>query len=89
MDLKINRYFCENINNNDWILDNDACYQVMTRKVKSTFHLITQETVIVMGKKQFKELIQEGKLVRFTELENSARFKSLYPGCKAWRFNVD
>lgn len=90
MDLKINRYICENIKNTDWILDNDACYQMMTRTVRTPGRMGTTDThYIVMSKKQFKELLKEGKLVRFTELENSEKFKNRYLGCKAWRFNVD
>lgn len=89
MDLKINRYLCENITNRDWILDNNACYQVMTRTHYSTFHLISRQEIIIMSKKQFKQLLKEGKLIRFIELENSEKFKTHYGGCKAWRFNVD
>lgn len=95
MDLKINRYMCENITNKDWVLDNGSCYQVYTRThtVYETHYRIPKECKIQMSKTQFNRLVKAGMLVRFTELEKSAawerRFGKYCQFLKAWRFNVE
>ena len=91
MMLKIGRYIFKNITNEDWILDNDACYQCMTLKHMgddgSRFHF-KKPMATIMSKKQFVQLVKEGKIVRFEEFENSEIFKVNYKSCKAWRFNI-
>lgn len=91
MTLKIGRYTFDNITNKDWILDNDVCYQCMTLKHMSDdgsrYH-IKEFVPTIMSKKLFKQLVREGKIVRFENFENSEKFKRYYAGCKAWRFNV-
>lgn len=91
MTLKIGRYTFENITNKDWILDNGACYQCITLTHRSDdgsrFHIV-KNVPTIMSKKQFKQLIKEDKIVRYTELEFSPTWKSNSSGCKAWRFNI-
>lgn len=85
MDLKIGRYLCKNLSNKDWVLDNDACYQVMTRRRKDYSRPITANIPLVMSKKQFNQLKKDGKLVLAPEIIAGSR----YEGCKAWRFNIE
>ena len=92
MTLKIGRYTIQDIDNKDWILDNGSCYQVMTRQVRRTQRHIPHTTPIVMSKKQFAELVKQGKIVRYTELEETISWKRRYEHfttIKAWKFNVE
>lgn len=89
MELKINRYNFD-VTNEDWILDNGACYQCMTltHKTLNLHHISDMPTI--MSKKQFMELKKENLLIDDTET-----FKQLYPhrfgcweGLKIWRFDI-
>ena len=45
-----------------------------------------------MSKKQFAELVKQGKIVRYTEIEETVAWKRRYEyftTIKAWRFNVE
>lgn len=85
MDLKIGRCLCKDITNEDWILDNDACYQVMTRRRKDYSRHIITYLPLVMSKKLFAQLKKEGKIVLAPEMITGSQ----YAGCKAWRFNIE
>lgn len=94
MDLKIYRYLCKNITNKDWVLDNGSSYIVYTRThtVYESRYGIPHECKIEMSKTQFNRLVKEGKLVRFTEIEKTEKWKKrfgMYRDIKAWRFNVE
>lgn len=88
MKLKINRYTFDNITDKDWILDNGCCYQCMTllHTELDTSYKIPHRYATIMSKKQFKELLKQGIIVRFEAFENTERFKRLYGGCTAYRF---
>lgn len=51
--LKIGRYICE-IKKDDLILDNDACYQIITQKVGR------DKSYPIMSKKLFNDLKKTG-----------------------------
>lgn len=94
MNLKINRYMCENITNKDWVLDNGSCYIVYTRThtIYESSYGIPRECKIIMSKTQFNRLVKEGMLVRFTEIEKTKKWKERfgrYDCMSAWRFNVE
>lgn len=83
MDLKIGRYFCDNLTSKDWILDNGACYQIMTRRRKDYTRAIPAYIPIIISKKQFAQLKKEGIIVPAPDVDLSNYFSD----CKAYRFN--
>ncbi len=89
MRLKINRYEFD-VSNKDWILDNGFCYQCMTLTHydrNASWISSHKQCATQMSKKQFNQLVKEGKLIDYTEDFRKA-YPNIYIGCKVWKFNV-
>lgn len=86
MKLKINKWEFD-VTDQDWILDNGACYQCMTLK-HSVYEQSIRESrmqVTKMSKKQFKQLVKDGILYEVTNSPQNERYKD----CRVWKFKID
>ena len=84
VELKVGRNIL-NINENDLILDNGACYQIITKQIGSGFNKATP----VMSKKLFAdlkkcELIFTSEGLRLAAIQKYGNHVETY-----WKFNVD
>lgn len=74
-----------NITNDDIIMDNSACYQLITQTYRKGWH----DLYPIMSKTQFNKLLKENKLVLFKEKfdyydsQNKAHYMRYY------KFNVE
>ncbi len=81
--LKINRYIFDDINENDVIMDNGACIQMLTRTV---FRGYTSECV-KMSKKLFNEFKRYDFI--FADKELTKKHYSHADCVMLYRFNID
>lgn len=84
VELKVGRNIL-NINENDLILDNGACYQIITKQIRSGFNKVTP----VMSKKLFAdlkkcELIFTSEELRLVAIQKYGNHVKTY-----WKFNVE
>lgn len=82
--LKVGRNIL-NINENDLILDNGSCYQIITKQIGSGFNKITP----VISKKLFTdlkkcELIFTSERLRLAAIQKYGKHVKTY-----WKFNVE
>ena len=81
--LKVGRNIFD-IDENDLILDNGACYQIVTKRVNVGFN----ESIPVMSKKLFNELRKCGLIFTSEVLRQAAEEKYKHSGLKYWKFDV-
>lgn len=81
--LKIGRKVFD-IDKDDLILDNGACYQIVTKRVGFVFN----ESIPVMSKKMFNELRKCGLIFTSEGLRQAAEEKYNHSGLKYWKFDV-
>ena len=82
--LKVERNILE-IDEHDLILDNGACYQIVTKKVGLGFN----EFIPVMSKKLFGDLKKCKLIFTNEELQKVAIEKYGNHGVTFWKFNVN
>ena len=82
--LKIGRNVLD-IDENDLILDNGACYQIVTKRVGFGFN----ESIPVMSKKLFADLKKCELIFTSEGLMQAAIEKYGNHGVTFWKFNVD
>ena len=87
MKLKINRQEFD-VTNKDLVLDNDAIIQCITLKHQTSWYdNLCDGRITIMSKKQFKQLIKDGILVKIPDNEKPTGYKESF--CKLYRFNVE
>ncbi len=82
--LKVGRNILE-ISEDDLILDNGACYQIVTKMIGFGFN----EYIPVMSKKLFKDLKIVGLIFTNDTLKKSAIEKYGDPTLSYWKFDVE
>jgi hypothetical protein len=82
--MKIGRNEFE-ITDKDIILDNGACYQLITQTIRRGW----SETYPVIAKTLFEKLKRAGAVYTNDELDQLAKSKKYSVGCTYWKFNVD
>lgn len=82
--LKIGRNVFD-IDENDMILDNGACYQIITRKIVKGFDSYSP----IMSKKLFSELKKCGLVFTNEGLTQLAKEKYKTSKVTLWKFNVE
>lgn len=82
--IKVGRNILD-INENDLILDNGACYQIITKRIGFGFN----ESIPVMSKKLFSDLKKCGLIFTSEGLRQASVEK--YGNCVVtfWKFDVD
>lgn len=80
--MRIGRYEFD-INESDLILDNGACYQLITREVGSVFY----RTAPKVSKAMFKRLLKEKIIYTNEELAKLASTKYVSKDCVLYGFN--
>lgn len=83
MDLKVGRNVF-NITDDDLILDNGACYQIITKKIRGGWNTYPP----VMSKKLFNELKKRGFVFSSDELKASAEKRHNSCGLTYWKFDI-
>lgn len=73
------------IHNNDTIMDNSACYQLMTKTYYKNWH----HHYPVMSKTQFNKLLKENKLVLVGERFDYTDSNGEDHYMRYYKFNVD
>lgn len=81
--LKVGRNVCD-IDENDLILDNGSCYQIVTKQ--NSFGL--NKSIPVMSKKLFNELRKCGLVFTSEGLRQAAEEEYEHSGLKYWMFDV-
>lgn len=84
MELKVGRRIID-IDENDYILDNGACYQIITKKIGSGFNQISP----LMSKKLFNELKKLEFIFTSDGLKLQAEKRYGHTGLTYWKFNID
>lgn len=84
MELKVGRNII-NIDDNDLILDNGACYQIITKEIGTGF----RKSVPAMSKKLFNELKKLQFIFTSDGLKLLAEKRYGYTGMTYWKFNID
>lgn len=82
--LKVGRNILD-IDDNDLILDNGACYQIVTKRVGFG----PKEFIPVMSKKLFHDLKQCSLIFTSEALKQAAKEKYENPQVEFWKFNVN
>lgn len=84
MDLKVGRNILD-INEKDIILDNGACYQIITKEVGKLFETYSP----IMSKKLFDRLNRCGAVYTNEMLKKKAFEKYHTNSCTFWAFNIE
>lgn len=84
MELKVGRRIID-IDENDLILDNGCCYQIITKKIGSGFN----KAIPVVSKKLFNELKKLEFIFTSDGLKLQAEKQYGYTGLTYWKFNID
>ena len=84
MDLKVGRNILD-INEKDIILDNGACYQIITKEVGKLFETYSP----IMSKKLFDRLNRCGAVYTNEMLKKKAFEKYYTNSCTFWAFNIE
>lgn len=84
MNLKVGRYIY-NIDNNDLILDNGACYQIITKKINKGFN----HYPVRMSKKSFNDLKKLDLVFTSEELKQDAIKRYGISSVTYWKFNIE
>lgn len=84
MKLKVGRNII-NIDDNDLILDNGACYQIVTKKIGIGFFKPSP----IMSKKLFNELKKLEFIFTSDGLKLQAEKRYGHAGFTYWKFNID
>ena len=82
--LKVGRNILD-INENDLILDNESCYQIITKRIGFGFN----ESIPVMSKKLFSDLKKCGLIFTSERLRQAAIEKYGNHLVTFWKFDVD
>lgn len=81
--LKVGRNIL-NLDENDLILDNGSCYQIVTKEVRRGFDYYHP----VMAKKLFNDLKKTNLIFTNHELRQAAINKYRCSGVTYWKFNI-
>lgn len=84
MQLKVGRKIID-IDKNDLILDNSACYQIVTKEIGTGFYKPSP----VMSKKLFNELKKLEFIFTSDGLKLQAEKQYGHTGLTYWKFNID
>ena len=84
MELKVGRKIID-IDENDLILDNGACYQIITKEIGVGFY----KSSPVMSKKLFNELKKLEFIFTSDGLKLQAEKRYGHTGIIYWKFNID
>lgn len=84
MELKIGRRIID-IDENDLILDNGVCYQIVTKEIGTGFY----KSSPVMSKKLFSELKKLEFIFTSDGLRLQAEKRYGHTGLTYWKFNID
>lgn len=84
MELKVGRNII-NIDDNDLILDNGVCYQIITKEIGAGLN----KSFPVVSKKLFNELKKLEFIFTSDGLRLQAEKRYGYTGITYWKFNID